>query len=53
MRPTGLTLSLYAFAAAPRSGMRKTKPRSYFVWVDTKGHPGDLRGALFAGMAHM
>jgi hypothetical protein len=23
------------------------------VWVDTKGHPGDLRGKLFAGMAHM
>ena len=21
--------------------------------VDTKGHPGDLRGTLFAGMAHM
>jgi hypothetical protein len=31
----------------------ETKPRSYFVWVDTKGHPGDLRGALLAGMAHM
>lgn len=28
-------------------------PRSYSVWVDTKGHPGDLRGKLFAGMAHM
>jgi hypothetical protein len=22
-------------------------------WVATKGHPGDLRGKLFAGMAHM
>lgn len=31
----------------------ETKPRSYRVWVDTKGHPGDLRGTLFAGMAHM
>ena len=24
-----------------------------WVWVDTKGHPGELRGKLFAGMAHM
>lgn len=29
------------------------KPASYWVWVDTKAHPGDVRGALFAGMAHM
>lgn len=29
------------------------KPGSYSVWVDTKGHPGDLRGVLFAGTAHM
>jgi hypothetical protein len=28
-------------------------PSRYHVWVDTKGHPGDLRGMLFAGMAHM
>jgi len=28
-------------------------PHKYTVWVDTKGHPGDLRGMLFAGMAHM
>ena len=28
-------------------------PSRYQVWVDTKGHPGDLRGKLFAGMAHM
>jgi hypothetical protein len=28
-------------------------PKRYRVWVDTKGHPGDLRGTLFAGMAHM
>jgi hypothetical protein len=28
-------------------------PTRYRVWVDTKGHPGDLRGKLFAGMAHM
>ena len=31
----------------------ETKPASYTVWVDTQGHPGDLRGKLFAGMAHM
>jgi hypothetical protein len=28
-------------------------PARYRVWVATKGHPGDLRGKLFAGMAHM
>jgi hypothetical protein len=28
-------------------------PTKYRVWVDTKGHPGELRGALFVGMAHM
>ena len=31
----------------------ETKPASYSVWVNTKAHQGDLRGALFAGMAHM
>jgi hypothetical protein len=31
----------------------ESKPGAYRVWVDTKGHPGDLRGTLFAGMAHM
>lgn len=31
----------------------ETAPGKYWVWVDTKGHPGDLRGKLFAGMAHM
>ena len=31
----------------------ETSPGKYWVWVDTKGHPGDLRGKLFAGMAHM
>jgi hypothetical protein len=28
-------------------------PSRYWVWVATKGHPGELRGRLFAGMAHM
>jgi hypothetical protein len=31
----------------------ESKPGSYRVWVDTKSHPGELRGTLFAGMAHM
>jgi hypothetical protein len=31
----------------------ETKPGSYNVWVDTKAHMGELRGKLFAGMAHM
>jgi hypothetical protein len=31
----------------------ESTPRKYSVWIDTKGHPGDLRGVLFAGMAHM
>jgi hypothetical protein len=31
----------------------EAKPASYVVWVDTKGHPGDLRGRLAAGMVHM
>ena len=31
----------------------EAKPHLYRVWVDTKGHPGELRGKLFAGMAHM
>jgi hypothetical protein len=31
----------------------ETKPGAYHVWVDTKNHPGDLRGTLFAGMAAM
>ena len=29
------------------------KPGRYWVWVATKGHPGELRGRLHAGMAHM
>jgi len=34
-------------------GLIDMKPGSYTVWLDTRGHPGDLRGKLFAGMAHM
>jgi hypothetical protein len=33
--------------------MIESKPGSYQVWVDTKAHMGELRGKLFAGMAHM
>jgi hypothetical protein len=31
----------------------ESKPGRYWVWVATRGHPGELRGRLFAGMAHM
>jgi hypothetical protein len=31
----------------------EAKPKHYRVWIATKGHPGELRGSLFAGMAHM
>jgi hypothetical protein len=42
-------------AMVPKTALRsiESKPGSYWVWVATKGHPGDLRGKLFAGMAHM
>jgi hypothetical protein len=28
-------------------------PARYRVWIDTKGHPGDLRGKIHVGMEHM
>jgi hypothetical protein len=31
----------------------ETNPHRYWVWVATKSHPGELRGRLHAGMAHM
>jgi hypothetical protein len=42
-------------AMVPKKSLEliETKPGHYWVWVATKGHPGDLRGKLFAGMAHM
>ena len=42
-------------AMAPAAAFTRieSKPSRYRVWVETKGHPGELRGALFAGMAHM
>jgi hypothetical protein len=42
-------------AAVPAKALEliESKPGSYQVWVDTKGHTGELRGKLYAGMAHM
>ena len=42
-------------AMVPKAALDEieSKPGSYRVWVATKGHPGELRGKLFAGMAHM
>ncbi len=31
----------------------EAKPGAYSVWVDTKAHPGEVRGTLRSGMAHM
>ena len=42
-----------AMVAKTAVTLLETTPTKYRVWVDTKGHPGDLRGALFVGMAHM
>jgi len=42
-----------AMVAKTAVTLLETSPAKYRVWVDTKGHPGDLRGALFVGMAHM
>ena len=41
-------------AAVPMRALEmiETKPGSYRVWVDTKAHMGELRGTMFAGMAH-
>jgi hypothetical protein len=33
--------------------MIQSNPGHYVVWVDTKGHMGELRGTLSASMAHM
>ena len=42
-------------AMVPKKSLQllETKPSRYWVWVATKGHPGELRGRLHAGMAHM
>ena len=51
----GTTYSAKSCAkVAPKAlQLLESKPGSYFVWVDTKGHPGDLRGKLVPGMVHM
>ena len=42
-------------AMLPKKSLQlvEMSPGRYRVWVATKGHPGELRGKLFAGMAHM
>jgi hypothetical protein len=42
-------------AMVPKMSLKliEEKPGRYWVWVATKSHPGDLRGRLSAGMAHM
>jgi hypothetical protein len=42
-------------AMVPKTSLQliEKNPGGYWVWVATKGHPGDLRGRLHAGMAHM
>ena len=42
-------------ATVPKKSLQliEEKPGRYWVWVATNGHPGELRGKLFAGMAHM
>ena len=42
-----------AMVAKKTLQMIESNPGHYWVWVATKGHPGDLRGKMFAGMAHM
>ena len=42
-----------AMVPAKAFSLIDARPGAYWVWVDTKGHPGDLRGKLYAGMAHM
>jgi hypothetical protein len=51
----GTTYSPKSCAPVPARALAliEAKPGRYLVWLDTKGHPGDLRGKLFAGMAHM
>jgi hypothetical protein len=41
--------------AVPKKALAliESSPAKYTVWVATKSHPGELRGKLFTGMAHM
>jgi hypothetical protein len=51
----GKTYAAKGCTKAPAMALEhlESKPGAYWVFVDTKGHPGDLRGKLFVGMAHM
>ena len=42
-------------AMVPKKSLARieSRPGRHSVWVATKGHPGELRGKLFAGVAHM
>lgn len=42
-----------AMVKAKSLALLESRPGRYWVWVATKGHPGELRGRLHAGMAHM
>ncbi len=42
-----------AMVKAKSLALIESKPGRYWVWVATKNHPGELRGRLRAGMAHM
>ena len=42
-----------AMVSSKSLALIESKPGRYWVWVATKGHPGELRGRLFAGTAHM
>ena len=51
----GMHYSAKGCGSVPKKALAliEKAPTKYVVWVDTKGHPGELRGKLFAGMAHM
>jgi len=51
----GTAYSAKGCAMVPAAALTKVEssPTKYKVWVDTKAHAGELRGALFVGMAHM
>lgn len=51
----GKTYAKKGCTVAPAMALEhlEAKPGAYWVFVDTKGHPGDLRGRLFAGTARM
>ena len=42
-----------AMVAKRSLDLLETRPGRFWVWAATQGHPGELRGRLHAGMAHM